>query len=165
MLPFAPFLYTGLACDFDLAPINASQKSLTLLAAGPQLGLRFSPLQRLNLKLAGYGGLYFGLVEEGAVRNPFLAGLVDAGWLLSPSLSLGLGAAYKRYLAPATPLYQGLGIRLGAQYHVGAGDGEVPAAGHPGHPADLPALLQLLRRSARRGGWSSATRSAPRWRT
>ena len=96
VFPFAPFLYTGLAFDFDLAPINASQKALTLLSVGPQLGLRFSPLQRLNLKLAGYGGLYFGLVEEGAVRNPFLAGLIDASWLLNPSLSLGIGAAYKR---------------------------------------------------------------------
>lgn len=124
VLPFAPMLYTGLALDADIAPINSAGKALTLLALGPELGVRFSPVNRLNLKLAGYGGLYFGIVDAGTVRNPFFAGLVDASYLLTPALSLGLGATYKHYLEPDGPVYQGIGVNLGIQYHIGAGAGK-----------------------------------------
>ena len=106
--------------DRSRHPVGA----LTLLALGPELGVRFSPVSRLNLKLAGYGGLYFGIVDAGTVRNPFFAGLVDASYLLTPALSLGLGATYKHYLEPDGPVYQGLGVNLGIQYHIGAGGGK-----------------------------------------
>ena len=120
VLPFAPFLYTGLALDVDLAPINSAGKSVTYLAAGPQLGVVYSPAPRLLLKLAGYGGLFFGLVEQGAAKGPYFAGQADVSFLLNPSVSLGVGGAYKQYLVSEGTVYQGIAVNLGAQYHIGA---------------------------------------------
>jgi hypothetical protein len=68
------------------------------------------------------------MVSEGTVRNPYFGGGIDVNYLLNPGLSLGIGASYKRYLLPpynfsATPLYEGIAVNLGANWHVGAGDG------------------------------------------
>jgi len=38
VLPFAPFLYTGLALDADLVPINSAQKSVTYCPLGRSWG-------------------------------------------------------------------------------------------------------------------------------
>jgi tetratricopeptide (TPR) repeat protein len=121
VLPFAPFLYTGLAMDVDLAPINSAQKSVTYLAIGPQLGVMYAPIPRLMLKLAGYGGIYFGMIEQGTAPGPFFAGLADVSFLLNPSLSLGVGGTYKQYFTAEGTVYQGIGVNLGAKYHIGAG--------------------------------------------
>jgi tetratricopeptide (TPR) repeat protein len=121
VLPFAPFLFTGLALDVDLVPINSARKSVTFLALGPQIGVLYSPMPRLMLKLAGYGGLFFGMIDQGTAPGPFFAGLVDVSFLLNPLVSLGVGATYKQHLTAEGTVYQGLGVNLGAQYHIGAG--------------------------------------------
>lgn len=122
-LPFAQFLYTGLVFDADLIPINSSTKSITLLSLGPEVGVQFYPIPRFGLKLAGYGGYYAGMVQAGTVINPFAGGLVDLSYLLNTSLSIGLGASFKYNFTPTGPIYQGLGVNVGVQYHVGAGGG------------------------------------------
>jgi hypothetical protein len=121
VLPFAPFLYTGLALDVDLAPINSAEKALTCLAVGPQVGVMYAPIPRLMLKLAGYGGIFFGMIQQGTAPGPFFAGQVDVSFLLNPSISLGVGSTYKQYFTSEGTLYQGIGVNLGAQYHIGAG--------------------------------------------
>jgi hypothetical protein len=105
----------------DFAPINAAGKAVTFLALSPQLGVRYSPMPRFTLKLAGFGGIYFGMMEAGTGIDPFFGGLLDASYLISPALSLGGGAAYKHMLSPEGAVYQGIGVNLGAQYHIGAG--------------------------------------------
>lgn len=122
-LPFAQFLYTGLVLDADFLPINASTKSVTLLSLGPEIGVQFFPFPRLGVKLAGYGGYYTSMVQAGTVINPFAGGLFDISYLLSTSLSIGAGTSFKYYFTPTTPVYQGLGVYVGMQYHVGAGGG------------------------------------------
>lgn len=119
--PFAPFLYTGAVLDMDVAPINSAGKSVTFLSLGPELGFRFSPFTRFTVKLAGYGGIFLGMIEQGTVVDPFFAALFDASYLVSPAFSLGLGGTYKQLLTPSGTVYQGIGVNLGAQYHIGAG--------------------------------------------
>lgn len=123
VFPFAKFLYTGVGLDFDYAPLNSSQKGLALLALGPQVGFTFFPIPRLQLKLAGYGGMYLGFGLSTMTYNPFAGALVDVKYLLSPSLSLGGGASFKNAFSMYGNVYQGIGIHLGASYHVGAGGG------------------------------------------
>ncbi len=124
VFPFARFLYTGVGLDFDYAPLNSSQKSLALLAFGPQVGFTFFPIPRLQLKLAGYGGMYLGFGLGTMTYNPFAGGIVDVQYLLSPSLSLGGGASFKNAFSMYGNVYQGIGIHLGASYHLGAGGGK-----------------------------------------
>jgi len=123
-LPFARALFTGLALDVDFLPINAASKAMTFLSLGPQLGLQFFPIPRLGMKLAGYGGMYLGFGAGATVYNPFAAGFADISYLLSPSLSLGLGATYKYNFSKFGPVYNGIGVNLGVSYHIGAGSGK-----------------------------------------
>jgi hypothetical protein len=115
-LPFARFLYTGLALDVDFLPINAASKAMTFLSLGPEFGLRFFPIPRLGVRLAGYGGMYLGFGAGATVYNPFAAGFADISYLLSPSLSLGLGATYKYNFSKFGPVYNGIGVNLGVSY-------------------------------------------------
>lgn len=121
-LPFAQFLYTGLVFDADFLPINAASKSLTLLSLGPEIGVQFFPLPRLGVRLAGYGGYYAGMVSAGTVINPFAGGLFDVSYLLSTSLSIGVGTSFKYYFTATDSVYQGIGVNIGVQYHIGAGN-------------------------------------------
>src|SRR6056297_58193 len=119
-LPFMPSLFASGNIDFDLIPLNGSDTSVTFLAAGAGAGLQFSPLSRLLFKAGGYGGLYLGIIEQGSVRNPFAAAFAEAAYQLSPAASIGLGGVYKHNLTPDGPVYQGIGVTLGMQYHLGS---------------------------------------------
>lgn len=121
VMPFAQYLFAGVGLSADFAPLNSAGKAVTFLALGPEVGVRYSPLQRLTLKLAGFGGMYFGMVEAGTVIDPYFGGLLDVSYLLTPAFSLGTGAAYKQMQTPDGAVYQGIGVNLGAQYHIGAG--------------------------------------------
>ena len=121
--PFSRVLYTGLVFDADYVPINASTKAVLLLSLGPEIGVQFYPIPRLGVRAAAYGGYYAGMVQAGSVIDPFVGGLFDVSYLLSPSLSLGLGASYKYCFTPTTEIYHGIGVNVGVQYHIGAGGG------------------------------------------
>jgi hypothetical protein len=125
-MPFFRALSTSALINLDFLPYG--EKSLTVLGFGPEIGFTLNPAPRLNIRLAGYGGLYLGMVEAGTVRNPFFGGGLDVNYLLNPGMSLTVGAGYKRYMLPpydfaSDPLYEGVAINLGASWHVGAGDG------------------------------------------
>ncbi|MCK5672203.1 MAG: hypothetical protein KAH95_02445, partial [Spirochaetales bacterium] len=105
----------------DLIPISASENSVTFLSAGLGAGVRFSPIPRFTLKASTYGGIYMGIIEEGSVRNPFIAASADFSYLLNPSTNLGLGASYKHNFTPDGAVYQGVGITLGVTFNIGAG--------------------------------------------
>src|SRR6056297_3461612 len=96
-IPFMRVFYASGNIDLDLAPINASDSSLTLLSGGGGLGIQISPFDRLSIKAGAYGGLYMGIVEEGSVRNPFGAAEAEIYYRLNPSLSIGLGGGYKHF--------------------------------------------------------------------
>jgi hypothetical protein len=118
--PFFPYMYGGVALDFDFAPILNAGKALILLSGGPAVGFRYSPFPRFNVKAFGYGGVYFGTAAGGSVFNPFAAGGADLSFLLNPSLNIGIGATYKRHFLPDEYLYQGIGVNIGVSYNIGA---------------------------------------------
>lgn len=120
-MPFLPTLSASALVNLDLLPYG--DKSLTVLAFGPEIGFTINPAPRINIHLAGNGGLYLGMADVGTVRNPFFGGLLNLSYLLNPGMSLALGAEYKRYLLSGAYLYQGIAINLGASWHMGAGGG------------------------------------------
>jgi transglutaminase-like putative cysteine protease len=119
-LPFFQMIYTGLVFDADWIPTNGYSSSLISLSLGPELGFQFFPIQRFGIRVAGYGGLYMGMVTGATVRNPFAVGLVDFDYLLNPALSLGAGVQYRANFYPQGIAYQGIGVSLGARWHMGA---------------------------------------------
>jgi tetratricopeptide (TPR) repeat protein len=122
-MPFAQFLYAGVDLDADLLPIYNSQKSLTLLSFGPEVGVQFFPFQRFGIRVAAMGGMYAGMVEAGTVLNPWVGGMLDFSYLVSPSFSIGLGTSYKYTFTDTSTIYTGLGVSIGARYNIGAGSG------------------------------------------
>jgi len=118
--PFFPYMYGGVALDVDFNPILNAGKALIVLAGGPEIGFRYSPFPRFNIKAFGYGGMYFGTAAGGSVFNPFVAGGADLSFLLNPSMNIGIGATYKYHFLPDDYLYQGVGINLGISYNIGA---------------------------------------------
>ncbi len=119
-MPFAQFIYTGILFDANFAPLNGSTNALTLLSLGGELGFQFFPVTRLGMRLYGDGGWYAGMIPAGMVINGFAGGGVDVSWMVSPSLSLGVGAEYRRYFTPDAVLYEGIGVNIGVKYHIGA---------------------------------------------
>ncbi len=122
-LPFAPTFYAGVVLDADFMPINNASESLMVLSLGPEIGVQYFLAPRFGVKLAGYGGMYMGAVQEGTVFNPFAGGIFDVGYLVSPSMSIGAGASFKYLFTPSGAVYQGIGVSLGVQYHIGASSG------------------------------------------
>ena len=109
--PFFRYMYGGVALDVDFVPICNAGKALIVLAGGQEIGFRFAPFPRFNVKAVGYGGMYFGTASGGSVFNPFVAGGADLSFLLSPSLNIGVGATYKYHFLPGQYLYEpGLGL-------------------------------------------------------
>jgi hypothetical protein len=120
-MPFAPTLFTGIAADVDLAPMNSAGSAATFLSVGPQLGARLKLAPRISLSLAGGGGLYAGIIDAGTVRNPFASGSLDLSYSLGPSMSLGLGGSYKALFSPGGLAYSGIGASLGLRWRLGGG--------------------------------------------
>jgi hypothetical protein len=48
--PFFLLMYTGVALDTDFTPILNAGKALILLPVGPEIGFRYAPFPRFNLK-------------------------------------------------------------------------------------------------------------------
>ncbi len=120
-MPFMTNLFASGNIDLDLVPINASDRSLTLLSGGIGLGMKFSPAERLSIRAGGYAGIYMGIVEEGNVRNPFAAAALGVSYLLNPSMNIGIGGVYKHHFTPDGAVYQGIGIAFGLSYNIGGG--------------------------------------------
>ena len=121
VMPFMPNLYASGNVDIDLVPIYSADSSLTILSGGAGLGMRFSPVERLTIKVGGYSGLYLGVIDQGSVRNPFAAAAAEVSYLLNPSMNFGLGGGYKHYFTPDGPVYQGIHLTFGLSYNIGAG--------------------------------------------
>jgi hypothetical protein len=94
-----------------------------MVSVGPEIGFQFYPFQRFGVRLAGFGGWYAGMVQEGTVINPFVGGMLDFSYLLSPSFSLGLGGSFRYNFTPSGPIYEGIGVNVGVRFHLGAASG------------------------------------------
>jgi len=124
--PFFPYMFGGVALDVDFAPVLNAGSALILLSGGPEIGFRYSPFPRFNVKAFGYGGMYLGAFSGGTVFNPFVAGGADLSFLLNPSLNLGVGATYKYHFLDTADqyIYQGIGVNVGLSYNIGASKGQ-----------------------------------------
>jgi hypothetical protein len=120
-LPGAGPLAAGASLGFVGIPIAGTRESLSILSlgAGPSIALR--PLDRLELELSALGGYALLLSPGVTTGNPFASAALRASFSLSPSFSLGLGAAYRMHFNATGLDYQGLGLGLGASFGLGGG--------------------------------------------
>lgn len=112
----ARFLFGRAFVDYDMLPLNSSDDSISIVAGGGALGASFSPSPRISLRASAGGGLYMALLNDVAVRNPFVEGGGEFLVRLGPTLGVGIGAKYKYLFAPDTSPYQGFSVQLGLSY-------------------------------------------------
>jgi tetratricopeptide (TPR) repeat protein len=123
-MPFARFLSAGLVLDAGFEPLNASSKVATLLGGSAEVAASLYPIQRLGVRLGARGGIYAGIFDQQSFTQPYAIGELDIGYLITPSININLGAAYKAFFAIDSAygpfVYNGLGASLGLQYRIGA---------------------------------------------
>ncbi len=116
-----PMFFISGGMDYNLAPIQA-EKSLSILAGGVGGGIYYDLSPRLSLKASVSGGYYYGFFNKSDEVTtsdttsggcPFISGGLGVSYLLTPSISLGLGASYKSYLG----LFNGVRVLLGTSYY------------------------------------------------
>lgn len=117
--PFAPFLFGGVGLDASFLPVNGAGTAATFLSLAPELGIQFFPLPRFGIRLAGFGGMYAGIVGGGTIIDPVFGGGVDFGYQIKPALAITVGSSFSYHYTPSGPALLGLGVSAGVRYYVG----------------------------------------------
>ncbi|MBN1837481.1 MAG: hypothetical protein JW820_16620 [Spirochaetales bacterium] len=119
-----PRLFVSGGLGYGLAPISVDpvqSVSLIRFSAGP--GVSFDIIPRLSLKAVLGAGYYHGLLNDAssytgsgatAAGGALVHGGLDFDLLVTPALSLNLGATYRNHLG----LLQALELRLGGSYYI-----------------------------------------------
>ena len=120
----APGFFVIGGLGYGLAPISVEPaQSTSLISVQAGGGVSFDIIPRFALKVFASGGGYYGFLNDpsgysgsGATGGggALLHAGVDFDLLLSPLLSLNLGAAYKNYLG----LMQGVEFRVGSSFYL-----------------------------------------------
>jgi tetratricopeptide (TPR) repeat protein len=93
---------------------------LTIAEAALGVGVAFSPIERLLLRLDGTGGLYAAYRGDLGVGNLSLGTRAEIGFRVSPALSLAASAGIARYFGPSEPLLTAISAGMSATLHLGA---------------------------------------------
>lgn len=112
-----PLLFLSGHLDYNINPIK-SEKSLSILAGGLGGGIYLDFTKRLSLKGYTSGGYYYGFLNDGTEfiggGNPYISAGLGFYYLMTPSISLGIGISYKNYLG----LFNGISAFLGTSYYL-----------------------------------------------
>ena len=99
VLPFLhPFVHGG----FHLMPVHGGDP-LSLFDAGLGAGFRIRPTERINLRVGALGGLYLAQWLDYGFSGVFFGVRAQAGYRLSPSVTLSLHGGFYDYLSSPSP--------------------------------------------------------------
>jgi len=119
-LPFAPELFMEGRIGYELAPNSITETNLSLLSLAGGLSLRFALLPKLMMKIHAASGYAMGFYREDTGGSLFVSTGGGIDYDLTSSMSLGLAAVYRYTASSPQPLYQGLGVSLGAGFNLSA---------------------------------------------
>lgn len=120
-IPAVPYLVATLGFDADYLPIkNGGGESLTTIYAGLGIGGRFPLLPRVELLVAGGGGLAYGLHGDARGTLPYFSATTGIDFRVSPAMSVGIGGTFKQSFSGPLTLYQGVGVSIGMSYLLGS---------------------------------------------
>ena len=117
-------LYMNIDLGYGLSPFDVeAAKNLNLVKAGGGVGIDWLFLGRLGLNLFVRGGYYYGFTKDDAGEivsggNPYLWTGGDISFYLNPSVSIGVGTAYRKYFGKPKSVYTGLDVYLAAVFRV-----------------------------------------------
>lgn len=88
----------GLAADYGFFPAKYAASSLSVVSAGPTLGVQWSPATALSLGLGASGGWYYAQDNQNsalAVSNGWWDAQGAAAWGFAPGWALSTGVGYR----------------------------------------------------------------------
>ena len=113
-----PFLQPFVTAGFASQPLRGSDL-ISISEAGLGAALMVSPLERLELRVEGVGGLYAAYRGDLGAGGPLLSARGEVGFRVSPSLSISARGGIARYFGPGSPLLTAATVGLSATLHVG----------------------------------------------
>ena len=113
-----PFLHPILTAGIASQPIRGSDQ-LSITEAGLGAALTFSPLERLQLRVEGVGGIYVAYRGDLGAGGPLLSARGEVGFRVSPSLSVSARGGIGRYFGPGSPLLTAATAGISATLHIG----------------------------------------------
>lgn len=118
--PFAPGLYGQGCLEYAFIPTPATT-SLSMLSFAGGFGVRFTPMEKLSLRLSALGGYTLAMAEGGIGGYGLASAGTSISFQLTPAFALGLGVTFDYNLSIYDTLYFGIGASLGASFTLGAG--------------------------------------------
>ena len=94
-MPFAHWLFAEAVIDSGILPLNNASASMQTAGLGAGVGAQFSPASRLVLKASIYGGGEVALFGAASAFVPFVSGVADVEFQMSPAFTMGLGGSYR----------------------------------------------------------------------
>lgn len=94
-------LAAGLAADYGFFPAKYASSSLSVISAGPTLGVQWSPATALSLGVGASGGWYYAQDNQNsalAVSNGWWDAQAAAAWGFSSGWALTTGVGYRSQL-------------------------------------------------------------------
>jgi len=113
------YLFGGIELDMSVLPINGASNSANFIGLGATLGVKVSPYARLSLNLKGRGGLYMGIIDAGAIRDPYYGAGASITFRSSPGFSFGIESSYSNYLTSQEPVLKAFSFGLTGRYTFG----------------------------------------------
>lgn len=112
--------YAGLDVHFVAPAASSLDRTLTLASAGAGLGFFFYPLPRLKVGASAGGGVYMGSysggVETVRTGNVFWRLGLDAGYRVTPRLTVSGEATYTDMMSAAGSFFRGLSFCAAAKF-------------------------------------------------
>jgi tetratricopeptide (TPR) repeat protein len=110
-----PSLFATAGIDYNFVPYRADN-SLSLISAEAGVGLYYEFLPRFGIKVHISGGGHYAFINQSDISESGAAtsfsGGVKLDFMLTPGMSIGIGATYKNYLG----LYNGVSVQIGPSF-------------------------------------------------
>lgn len=146
-MPFLPILFAGAEAGYSYLPLQASTTAslisggdISLISAGVLVGARLDFLRSFSVRATAGVGYWYGFLNGSSTAgsDPFASIGVDFSYTFIPSLSIGLGAAYRDFFG----MYNDIAVTLGLSYNFLSGSAQTVAPAKvqeqpPAKPAPL----------------------------
>ncbi len=112
--------YAGLDVHFVAPAASSLDRTITLASAGAGLGFFLHPLPRLRVGAAAGGGVYMGSysggVETARTGNVFWKLGMDAGYRITPRLTVSGEASYVDMMSAGGSFFRGLSVSAAVKF-------------------------------------------------
>ncbi|MGL1891003.1 MAG: hypothetical protein OCD02_05215 [Spirochaetaceae bacterium] len=106
----------GPEVGISFIPLVESDSYVQLTSVGINSSAFFYPVSVLSLRIGGAGGVYTATFDEESTSNFWWKGFLNAGYRLSPLLTMSLQGGYQSYLGDGSPIFSGASVGISVNF-------------------------------------------------